>query len=268
MAGTKERKVRTLGSEGYLPTFSVLIGRASTEDSARILETLDALRAQQEAPAYEVVIVDRLDDTITGRIRADYPEVQLFLCPAATSLPEMRWLALCKAQGDFVAVTEDHCVPAQNWLASMNECFRLAPTRTAAVGGIIENGVCERALDWATFLCEYSAFLSSSLNGPSVSLPGMNIAYRRSDILALDQSVLCRGFWETTVHPLLLEKGFGFCFSASVHVLHKKRFSFSLLRASDFSIQDILPVCDLSNTRSSPAGPWVFWRSLCLRYCC
>src|SRR3981189_2619240 len=120
MAGTKGRKVRTLGSEGYLPTFSVLSGRASTENSARILEPLDALRAQQEAPACEVVIVDRLDDTITDRIRADYPEVQLFLCPAATSLPEMRWLALCKAQGDFVAVTEDHCVPAQNWLASMN----------------------------------------------------------------------------------------------------------------------------------------------------
>jgi hypothetical protein len=35
----------------------------------------------------------------------------------------------------------------------------------------------------------------------------MNVAYRRSDILALDQSVLRRGFWETTVHPLLLEKG-------------------------------------------------------------
>jgi hypothetical protein len=66
MAGTKGRKVRTLGSEGHLPTFSVLIGRASTEDSARILETLDALRAQQEAPAHEVVIVDRLDDTTSS----------------------------------------------------------------------------------------------------------------------------------------------------------------------------------------------------------
>ena len=218
----------TFGEEGYPPTFSVLIGRASTEDSARILETLDALRVQEGSPAFEVVIVDRLDDTITDRIRVDHPEVQLFLCPAATSLPEMRWLALCEARGDFVAVTEDHCVPPRNWLASMGECFRMAPVRTAAVGGIIENGVCESALDWATFLCEYSGFLASSLNVPTLSLPGMNIAYRRSDILALDQSVLRRGFWETTVHPLLLEKELVFYFSEAIRILHKKKFSFSL----------------------------------------
>ena len=32
----------------------------------------------------------------------------------------------------------------------------------------------------------------------------MNVAYRGSAIRAFDRSVLLRGFWETTVHPLLL----------------------------------------------------------------
>ena len=39
--------------------FSVLIGRVSTEDSRRIVETLDALRAQERSLPYEVIIADR-----------------------------------------------------------------------------------------------------------------------------------------------------------------------------------------------------------------
>src|SRR5262249_48922486 len=45
---------------------------------------------------------------------------------------------------------------------------------------------------------------------------------------------LTRGFWETTVHPLLEEKGLRFYLSDSITLLHKKRFSFRLFATQRF----------------------------------
>lgn len=215
-------------------TFSILIGRVSTEDGDRILETLDALRAQERAPGYEVMLADRLQDAVSARIREAYPEARLIPCPAATSLPEMRTLALGQARGEYVAVTEDHCVPTPDWLAALQDAFRAAAPGTAAVGGCVENGVCDTALDWATFLCEYSGQVAPMPEGPARSLPGMNVAYRRSVLQALDPGLLTGGFWETTVHPVLLAGGQGLHSANAIRILHKKRFSFRLFAVQRF----------------------------------
>lgn len=216
--------------------FSILIGRVSTEDSTRILEMLDELRAQENAPAYEVIITDRRQDWVSERIRATFPEVQLFSCPANTSLPELRTLAFDSSRGDYIVVTEDHCVPTKRWLAGIVEAFQTAPMETVAVGGPVDNGVCETALDWATFLCEYSGFTGPITSGPvpATSVPGMNVAYRRFAIAETDRAVLTRGFWETTMHPLLAEKGLSFYLSDSIMILHKKKFSFRLFAGQRF----------------------------------
>ena len=79
-------------------------------------------------------------------------------------------------------------------------------------------------LDWATFLFEYSAFVPPIPSGPTLALPGMNVAYRRSRIAELDRAILLRGFWETTVHPLLSQKGFILYLSDEIRILHKKIF--------------------------------------------
>ena len=220
--------------EGPRGFFSILIGRVSTEDSRRIVETLDALRAQEGSPAYEVIIADRRLDAVTELICAEYPEARVLPCAAGTSLPELRTLAFERARGDYIVITEDHCVPPKNWLASMFEAFRVAPEGTVAVGGAIENGVCDTALDWATFLCEYSAFVPPIRSGPATALPGMNVAYRRSAITELDRAILLRGFWETTVHPLLAQKGFVLYLSDEIRILHKKKFSFRLFAHQRF----------------------------------
>jgi hypothetical protein len=208
--------------------FSILIGRVSTEDGGRVLELLDALRQQEGSPAYEVIVADRRLDRTTGLIRDNYPEVQLLLCAAETSLPKLRARALECARGEYIVVTEDHCVPPKHWLASILEAFDAAPKGTVAVGGPVENGVADSALDWATFLCEYSAFVGPVPNGPAPSLPGMNIAYRRSALIELGREVLTSGFWETTVHPLFTQKNLLLYQSNSIQISHKKKFSLRL----------------------------------------
>jgi hypothetical protein len=227
---------RGADSADPLCLFSILIGKVSTEDSARILEVLEAIRTQENAPNYEIIIADRRQDWVSQRIRSKFPEAQLFSCPAETSLPELRTLAFDRCRGEYVVVTEDHCVPSKRWLAGMLEAFRNAPTDTVAVGGSVENGVCETPLDWATFLCEYSGFVEPVGCGqvPASCVPGMNIAYRRSAIAEIDRAILSRGFWETTVHPLLAEKGLSFYLSNNIRILHKKKFSFHLFAKQRF----------------------------------
>ena len=208
--------------------FSILIGRVSTEDSDRVLELLDALRHQDGSPDYEVIVADRRLDRITELIRDNYPEVRLLLCAAGTPLPELRTRALECAHSEYIVVTEDHCVPPRHWLASILKTFEAAPMETVAVGGPVENGVVDSALDWATFLCEYSAFVAPVPNGPTPSLPGMNVAYRRSALIKLGREVLIGGFWETTVHPLFTRKSLLLYQSDTIQIVHKKKFSLRL----------------------------------------
>ena len=214
--------------------FSILIGLVSTEDRARVLETLDALRGQRAAPPYEVVIADRRHDDISERIRADYPEVRLIPCTPGTSLPELRTVALDHARGDIIVVTEDHCVPSPDWLVGIVRALQEAPPGTVAVGGCVENGACETGLDWATFLCEYSAFTEPVTEGEAADLPGMNVAYRASELLGIEREALTSGFWETTVHPRLRASGAKLYSTNAIKLHHSKKFSFGLFARQRF----------------------------------
>jgi len=216
------------------PEFSILIGLVSPEDSERILEALKSLREQEGTHSYEVIVADRRHDDISGRLDDDYPEVQRIPCPPRMSLPELRTLALDRASGTYIIVIEDHNVPSENWLASMAQAFVDAPESTVAVGVCVENGVHDTPLDWATFLCEYSYFLEPVDEGDTMVLPGMNVAYHHSIFKDIDRSLLTSGFWETTVHPVLLEKGLNLYSTNKIRLYHCKKFSFGLFARQRF----------------------------------
>jgi len=224
----------TNSNEAPSPYFSVLIGRVSTEDSRRILETLNALRNQKNNPEYEVVIADRLQDETTREIAMNYPEVRLLEAGQNESLPVLRTRALHVARGNFIIVTEDHCVPPHNWLQSFLKVIEAEKENTAAFGGCVENGVANTALDRATFLCEYSFFQAPVVQGNSEILPGMNVAYRAEVLHRFDPQILESGFWETTVHPKLVSNGYKLYSSNSILLYHKKKFSLSLFLKQRF----------------------------------
>ncbi|NNM20041.1 MAG: glycosyltransferase [Gammaproteobacteria bacterium] len=221
-------------TRGGVPEFSILIGLVSTEDSDRILQTLESLRNQQGSHSYEVIIGDRRHDEISSRIDAEFQEVRRIPCPPDMSLPELRTRALDEARGTYIVVTEDHCVPSGNWLFSMAQAFSEAPDGTVAVGGCVENGVHDTALDWATFLCEYSFFIKPVEEGVTTVLPGMNVAYHHSIFDNLDRKLLTSGFWETTVHPVLVDKGLKLYSSNSIVLYHCKKFSRGLFARQRF----------------------------------
>lgn len=214
--------------------FSVLIALVSTEDRERVFETLQSLHQQRGDNSYEVVVADRRNDAVSARIAESYPEVRLIACASDTSIPELRAVALDQAVGTYVAVIEDHCIPSPNWLSALDAAFREAPENTAAVGGCVENGVQDTGFDQATFLCEYSALLAPVSEGETASLPGMNVAYRRSVLAGLDRDLLTKGFWETTIHPALIHRGMKLYSSNRIVIRHSKKFSRRLFASQRF----------------------------------
>ena len=216
------------------PGIAVVLGRVSTEDTDRVIETIEALDPAVSGERCEIVIADRLQDEITGRIRRDYPHVTLIDCPPGMTLPEMRTIAFEASLAPIVAVTEDHCVPTPGWAKTITRAFEEAGPEFVVVGGSVVNGVTDTGLDWATFLCEYSSCAPPVAEGESTVLPGMNTAYRRSALEVLPRELLTSGFWETTVHPVLLQKGGRFLSLNELVMLHKKRFSWRLFASQRF----------------------------------
>lgn len=209
------------------PVFSILIGRVSTEDGDRILETLASLRSQKDSPPHEVIVVDRLHDTVSETIRSRHPEVLLLASEKEQSLPRMRAQALAASRGGLILVTEDHCVPPDTWLKDFERLSRDHPD-ACVIAGCVENGVTERALDWATFLCEYAAFSPPIAEGFGHALAGMNVMYRRAALAECPPDLLTKGFWETTVHPWLAGRGDKLLASNRIRIFHCKRFSWRL----------------------------------------
>lgn len=216
------------------PSLAVVLGRVSTEDTDRVIETIEALDPAISGEPCEIVIADRLQDSLTNKIRRDYPHVRLIGCPADMTLPEMRTLAFEASRAPIVAVTEDHCVPTPGWAKTIVTAFDKGGPDLVAVGGSVVNGVTDTGLDWATYLCEYSFFSPPVAQGKSAVLPGMNVAYRRTALKSVPRELLTSGFWETTVHPLLLQKGGGFLSLNELVMLHKKRFSWGLFASQRF----------------------------------
>ncbi len=221
-------------SSDQAPSISVVLGRVSTEDTDRVIETIEALDPSTSGETCEIVIADRLQDELSGRIRREFPHVRLIDCPAGMSLPQMRSLAFEASSAPIVAVTEDHCVPGPGWARTIRTAFDNGGPDLVAVGGSVVNGVTETGLDWATYLCEYSFFSPPVAEGGSLILPGMNVAYRRSALEGVPRELLTGGFWETTVHPLLLEKGGRFLSLNELVIFHKKRFSWRLFASQRF----------------------------------
>ena len=215
-------------------SIAVVLGRVSTEDTDRVIETIEALDLTVSGQSCEIVIADRLQDDVTTRIRRDYRHVKVIDCPPDVTLTEMRTLAFEASSASIVAVTEDHCVPAPGWAAILKKAFDEGGQDLVAVGGSVVNGVTDTGLDWATYLCEYSFFSPPVAQGESDILPGMNVAYRRTALQAVPRVLLISGFWETTVHPLLLRNGGRFLSLNELVMFHKKRFSWGLFASQRF----------------------------------
>ena len=207
------------------PTPDVTVVIASVNGLPYPLACLDGLARQEGAPAFEVIVADCTGPSTAAAVRERHPDVRVLRYDDQKSVPWLRSAGIAAAQGRLVAVTEDHCVPRPDWVASLVAAHRR--TGWAAVGGGVENGAVRRTVDWAAYFCEYSQLMSPVDAGPNDAVPGMNVAYDM-EALAPVRHLFDEGAWEHSLHQGLRDAGYQTGLDPSIVVSHEKHFTVAM----------------------------------------
>lgn len=101
---------------------------------------------------------------------------------------ELRYLGLSEAQGEIVAITEDHCHVAHDWCERMLGAHAARPD-VVAVAGPIVNGAASRFMDRASFFLVHAQNVPEHAGRPSDWFPpsGSNASYKREQLLPMLQ---------------------------------------------------------------------------------
>ena len=130
---------------------------------------------------------------------------------------------MAAAKGDVVALTEDHCIVAAEWLEQL---LLAQQKRPDVVGGPMDNAQRERMIDWAAYFADYGFFEqedSKRPNGPSLTCA--NVAYSNrvvDDVIAWSR----QGEWENVIHARLNARGCAVQFLRTALVYQNKNYSF------------------------------------------
>lgn len=203
-----------------MPKVSVII--PSVNGLPALAECLAALERQECDFDFEIIVVDRTGDKTAEYIRQQFPRVKLIKLSQPCGIPEMRAIAMAQASGEFLTVTEDHCIAPENWLA---EIVKAHESGYEVIGGAVENGSPARLVDWAVFLCEYSSFMPPINGGETGFITGNNTSYKRSVLEQVDGSLL-KNYWEYFLQAELKRMKIKFLAVPSLIVSHKKEFGF------------------------------------------
>lgn len=182
---------------------SVVIASAAGGDF--LPRCLDSLKEQPEARDAEVIVVDRCGGETAARVEKNYRFAKVVRTEPnrRLSVPQLRRIGVSEAQGDIVAILEEHCVAPTHWIQTICSSFQPGD---AAIGGPILDDDYARVQDWVVYFSEYHNYLPPWRDGDRYLLNGANIAYHRQTLLAFED-VLDSGYWEVVLHPRLAQKG-------------------------------------------------------------
>ncbi|MEQ9500805.1 MAG: glycosyltransferase [Deltaproteobacteria bacterium] len=183
------------------PELSVaLVGICSRKDVKRCLESL---MAQQNVPPLEIVVAydPRLADVAS--LAEEFPDVRWFVDPNETSPLQLAGRAIRETTGEYVLLTEDHCIADPGWAHAMWVALQKP---CGAVGGTIEIRDEAGPTDWAFYFVDFFRYARPVKIATSPTLTVCNAAYRRDDLEKLPVEWKSM-FLETVVHDAL--KGIG-----------------------------------------------------------
>lgn len=178
----------------------------------------------QTGPQPEIIAVIRLGPEFTSQLEAEFPTIRTISVAADTTIPQMRAVGIRAASADAIGVLEDHVIVPRDWTERM---LGEIAAGSDVVAGPVDNDATDTLVDWAAFLCEYSAVLPPLNDGPSDWLPGNNTVYR-SDVLKRFDALLDDGKWENHLHDHMRAEGVSLTLRNDIISGHRMHYTFGL----------------------------------------
>jgi hypothetical protein len=176
---------------------------------------LEALMAQTDPAETEIIVPYDRWTAEAGDLAREFPQVRfhfyddLGVASSAAVPPRAhrlydrrRAVGLQLARGQIIAMTEDHAVPAADWIREI----RAAHERPyAVIGGAIENAV-DRPLNWALYYCDFGRYGRPLPAGEAESVSDVNVSYKREALNSI-REVWNETYHETIAHWALRARG-------------------------------------------------------------
>jgi glycosyltransferase involved in cell wall biosynthesis len=202
------------------PVLSVVI--ASIVGAPFIDECLKSLEDQAKRFRAEVIVVVCGPQANADRLRRLFQARVIHRSERAT-VPELRKIGVEHANGRIIAIIEEHCLAAKDWLERILAAHRAG--EYDVVGGPVADNAYRRLRDWVVYFCEYNGYLPPWKEGDTKNLGSANIAYSR-DLLLKYKDLLSAGYWEAGLHPRLLDDGVKFRAVPEMLVYHQGPFQY------------------------------------------
>jgi glycosyltransferase involved in cell wall biosynthesis len=209
------------GSMSDVKSVSVII--ASIVGAPFLDDCLMSLEKQAREQGAEVIVVACGDTSFAGRIARAFPWTRVIHRPERESVPDLRRHGLEAARGDVVAIIEEHCLAAPDWLRRVVEAHRGGDC--GAVGGPVVDYDYRRLRDWVVYFTEYNGYLPPWREGEAHSLGSANIAYSRAALLKY-RDALGDGYWEAALHERMAADGMRFSAAPDMKVYHRGPFNY------------------------------------------
>jgi hypothetical protein len=183
------------------PDLSVIV--VTLVDTAHLRHCLRALQEQEGTATFEVIVP--CDDTLgdTGELQAEFSTTNFIPLSGRRTYAELRATGANAARGRLLAVTEDHCRPARDWVQNIVNVHEQPPL---AIGGVVEKTGPDKALNWAVYFLDYLRYMPPVRAGETHELTDLNVSYKMSALQEI-RDVWTQEFHEPSVHAALEARG-------------------------------------------------------------
>ncbi len=179
-----------------------------------VRENLDALTPQIDFDKAEIIVPFDGPSGDVGSLAADFPKVDFCFIENGVANASMssadehrlfdkrRAVGLERSRGRIVAMSEDHALPAHDWI---KQILTAHEQPYDVIGGAVENGI-EKPLNRALYYCDFGRYGRPLKSTEASYLSDVNIAYKREALVSV-QDVWLDAYQETTVHWALKRNG-------------------------------------------------------------
>jgi hypothetical protein len=187
------------------PAIDLSVVVATAHPSPDYDRLLEVLLPQLAGVSGELVLVDGTPDGLPTPAQPGITVTHLH--DPGGDVFAMRAQGLARARGWVVALTEDHCVPAEGWCLGILEAHRTHGS-VAAVSGATDNGTTKTLWDRASYLLTFAPVMPPLIGDDARRLPPpANVSIKQEVLAEHREQSAAPGFLEFDLMPHLYRSG-------------------------------------------------------------